>query len=149
MGLKLSMILTKSRRYEHPHPTLSTENHQKRGEIHKVGLNMRKIITLLSITLICALLSSCAFFHIYRPTVQQGNLICDQSVAQLHPGMTTDQVLYLMGTPILSPVFQPDRWDYVYTIKHGNAPRYQRYVTLYFCNGVLQNIQVSQWMIVK
>ena len=110
---------------------------------------MRKTITLLTCLLLSTLLSGCAFFHLYRPTIQQGNLICDQSVSQLQPGMTTDQVLYLMGTPILSPVFQPDRWDYVYTIKRGNAPRYQRYVTLYFCNGTLQNVQASQWMVVK
>lgn len=113
-----------------------------------LGLQMQKIIKILLFTVFTCLLAGCSF-HMYRPTIEQGNQICDQSVSQLRPGMSSDQVLYLMGTPILSSVFQPDRWDYVYTNKKGAAPRYQRYVTLYFCGGVLQSVHVSQWMMVK
>lgn len=88
-------------------------------------------------------LGGCAYFHLYRPTITQGNIINDDTVAQLRPGMSADQVLYLMGTPMLTNTFQPDRWDYVYTCKKGWRPRHQRHVTLLFMNGVLQNICVA------
>lgn len=110
---------------------------------------MYKRITLAALLILSSLLSGCSF-HIFRPTIEQGNQICDQSVAQLHPGMNTEQVLYLMGTPMLASTFQPDRWDYVYTFKKPPNPRWQRHFTLFFsCDGILQSIQASPWMIVK
>lgn len=89
------------------------------------------------------ILAGCSFFQIYRPTIQQGNIISDNAVAQIKPGMTPTQVAYLMGTPVLSDTFSPNRWDYVYTYKKGNAPRQQRYVTVFFANGIVQSVQTT------
>lgn len=108
---------------------------------------MIKQITLASLILTSACLSGC--FLLYRPTITQGNLINESAVAQLRPGLTENQVLYLMGTPVLSNTFQPYRWDYVYTIKKGGEPRFQRHVTLFFINGIVRNVQVSPPEMVK
>ena len=48
----------------------------------------------------------------YRPDVQQGNVVTKDMVDQLRPGMTRDQVRFLLGTPMLTDVFHQDRWDY-------------------------------------
>jgi len=105
---------------------------------------MQKLIKI-TILLICvSLLTGCTWFRIYRPSVQQGNLISDATIAQLHSGMNQDQVQYLMGTPVLTNTFDPNRWDYVYTFKPNDEPRVQRHVTLYFDNsGILQHIQYT------
>ena len=42
---------------------------------------------------------------LYRITVQQGNVITQEMVDQLKPGMTRSQVAYIMGEPILRNTF--------------------------------------------
>lgn len=106
---------------------------------------MQKIIKFLFIISVMTLLGGCTLLHAYRPTVTQGNILNDDAIAQLRVGMTSDQVLYLMGTPILTNTFEPDRWDYVYTYKKGLHPRLQRHITLYFVGCVLKDIHVSCW----
>ena len=50
----------------------------------------------------------------YRIDIQQGNYVSQDMVAQLRPGMTKEQVRYLLGTPLITDIFHADRWDYVY-----------------------------------
>lgn len=47
------------------------------------------------------LLNGCAverYFLEYRVNVQQGNVVEQKNIAQLRPGMTRDQVRYVLGT---------------------------------------------------
>ena len=37
--------------------------------------------------------------------------------------MTRSQVRYLLGTPMVSDPFAPQRWDYVYRLTHGRPRR--------------------------
>ncbi|WP_018411457.1 outer membrane protein assembly factor BamE [Methyloversatilis thermotolerans] len=70
----------------------------------------------------------------YRIDIRQGNLVTQDMVAQLKPGMSRDQVRFILGSPMLSDVFHPDRWDYVYYFKPGNKPEdiQQRRLVVYF-----------------
>ena len=65
----------------------------------------------LLITIFVAMLGACTG---YRPDVQQGNVLEPEAVARIRPGMTRDQVRYVLGTPLIRDPFHPDRWDYVY-----------------------------------
>jgi outer membrane protein assembly factor BamE len=69
---------------------------------------------------------------VYRPTVQQGNVVTQELINQLTPGMTRRQVKFLLGTPMLSDVFHADRWDYAYTVGEGSRPEEIRQVTVFF-----------------
>jgi outer membrane protein assembly factor BamE len=74
--------------------------------------------------LLCSflLLSGCAverYFLEYRVNVQQGNVVEQKNIAQLRPGMTRDQVRYVLGTPLLQDPFHANRWDYVYRYEDG------------------------------
>jgi len=69
---------------------------------------------------------------IYRPTIQQGNVVTQEQVNDLQPGMTKRQVRFLLGTPLLTDVFHVDRWDYAYTIGKGSTPEEIRRVTVFF-----------------
>ena len=60
-------------------------------------------------------LSAC----VYRPTIQQGNLLKTEDVDQVTEGMTRTQVRYLLGTPMINDPFDPQRWDYVYRLTTG------------------------------
>jgi outer membrane protein assembly factor BamE len=63
---------------------------------------------------------------IYRPNIQQGNLLDIEDVDQVQTGMTRSQVRYLLGTPMLADPFDPQRWDYIYTFKRGRARQVER-----------------------
>lgn len=76
----------------------------------------------------------------YRPTIQQGNVITQETINQLEPGMSKRQVTYLLGTPSLVDTFHQNRWDYIYTLKENAAPMEQKNLTLYFENDKLVRI---------
>ena len=42
-------------------------------------------------------------------------------VAQLKPGLTKDQVRFILGTPVLMDMFHSNRWDYVYRLQKGRT----------------------------
>ena len=60
----------------------------------------------------CALLGGC----LYKLEVQQGNIIEADSIERLAVGMTTRQVIFLLGDPILVNQHNPDVWHYVYYV---------------------------------
>ena len=74
---------------------------------------------------------------VYRIDIQQGNIIDQDMIDQLKPGMERHQVKFIMGTPTIIDPFHPDRWDYIYTYTHGASQRQQRHLTIYFENGKL------------
>ena len=88
---------------------------------------MRKL--LISIAILASLyLSACS---IHRVDVQQGNVIEQEIVDQLKVGITKDQVMFLMGTPLIMDIFRNNRWDYVYSLKTKESIEKQK-LTLYF-----------------
>jgi outer membrane protein assembly factor BamE len=68
----------------------------------------------------------------YRPNIQQGNWITSEQVDQLQPGMTREQVRYILGTPTLQDVFHANRWDYPYYNNPGYGEDQQRRFTVWF-----------------
>jgi outer membrane protein assembly factor BamE len=68
----------------------------------------------------------------YRATVQQGNWITSEQVAQLQQGMTREQVRFILGTPALQDIFHTDRWDYSYFNKPGYGAEELRKFTVWF-----------------
>lgn len=85
------------------------------------------------------------FLRPYRPDVQQGNVVTREMVDQLRPGMTREQVRFLLGTPLLASVFHADRWDYVYYLKRGrDDERQQRKLTVWFRNDRLDRFEADQ-----
>ena len=76
----------------------------------------------------------------YRMEIQQGNFVSQEMVAQLKPGMTKEQVRFILGTPMVSDIFHPDRWDYVFWRETSNGKREQRKLTVLFENGELARL---------
>lgn len=76
----------------------------------------------------------------YRIDIRQGNLVTQDMVAQLKPGMTKDQVRFVLGTPLVTDVFHADRWDYVYRFKPGRGEAQQRRLTVFFDDGKLARV---------
>ncbi len=76
--------------------------------------------------------SSIIFPGVYRIQVRQGNVITEEMVAKLKPGMTRRQVRFIMGTPLIEDTFNKDRWDYVYMARRGRKITKQARISLVF-----------------
>ena len=76
----------------------------------------------------------------YRMVIQQGNFISQEMVAQLKPGMTKEQVRFILGTPLVTDIFHADRWDYVFYREMPNGKREQRNLSVVFENSKLARV---------
>jgi len=80
-------------------------------------------------------------FSPYRITIQQGNFVSREMVAQLKEGMTPDQVRFVLGTPLLMDIFHADRWDYPFRLIEGNGEVTSSRVTVFFKENRLARIE--------
>lgn len=81
------------------------------------------------------------FFTPYVPDIHQGNFVSREMVTQLKPGMTPDQVRFVLGTPLLIDMFHADRWDYVFRLKKGNGEVIGSRVTVFFKDNRLARFE--------
>lgn len=77
----------------------------------------RTLALALALLAAATLLGGC----VYRPDIQQGNLLSVKDIEQVTVGMTRSQVRFLLGTPMISDPFAPHRWDYVYRMQYGRS----------------------------
>jgi outer membrane protein assembly factor BamE len=109
---------------------------------------MRKImLALVATAALSGLVSGCSVLGVYRIDIPQGAPLTQAQVAQVHVGMTQQQVRYVLGSPSLTDTLQPNRWDYAYHYqpgtyarKAGLKPVQQQRLSLYFDNNVLARI---------
>ena len=96
---------------------------------------MQKLLRPLLLAALTFATASCGL--VYKPVVQQGNLIDKKTMDQLKPGMTKRQVLALLGTPAVQSPFDHDRWDYLIVTRVRGKKTEQHHVALYFEYGAL------------
>ena len=79
----------------------------------------------------------------YRMDIVQGNVITREQLAALNVGAARDQVLGILGTPLLASPFHADRWDYTFTIKRQGVPAQERHVSVFFKGERLERIEAD------
>ena len=102
----------------------------------------RYLITSLFIALTsgCSTIGSLSFPAVHKIEVQQGNLITDEMVDLLRPGLTQRQVQYVMGTPLVIDTFNPNHWDYVYQYRFSDGAIEERKLRVIFDQGRVVSI---------
>ncbi len=98
-----------------------------------MNINLKVITLLLSILL----LSSCSIPRIFQVVISQGNLVDQEMLDKLEIGMTESQVKFVMGTPLISDTFYPNRWDYFTSVTQGENSYTNQKITLYFKDNKL------------
>ncbi len=99
---------------------------------------MTRPIKIASLLLVASALVGCGgvgaldFPGVYKIGIPQGNIITQDMVDQLRPGMTKRQVIFVMGTPLVRDPFHQDRWDYIYSYQPGGGTRGQEGITIFF-----------------
>lgn len=76
----------------------------------------------------------------YKIDIQQGNVITQDMVAKLQPGMTRSQVRFVLGSPPITDMFHANRWDYVYRLAKGKKLVEERKLSLFFENDQLARV---------
>lgn len=88
---------------------------------------------------VALLLGACSLTT-YKMDIQQGNVVTQEMVSKLRPGMTRSQVKFVMGTPLVNDPFHTERWDYFYELIKGGKPQDRRRLTLIFDKDQLQKV---------
>ncbi len=103
---------------------------------------MQKLTRIITLSVALTVVSGCSYVGVYKRDIPQGNLVTQEMVGQLQPGMTQEQVTYVMGRPLLEAPFDTREWDYVYRLDKAYAGVEQRRVTLTFDDmGRLVNVE--------
>lgn len=105
--------------------------------------NINKMAAKFTVLVSLILLTSCSYLpHVlYKIDVQQGNVVTEDMLEKLKPGMTKSQVLFVLGSPLIVDAFRDNRWDYVYVFRKKGDLTEQKRLTLYFDNDTLINIE--------
>ena len=61
------------------------------------------------------LLSAC----VYRLDIQQGNILDQKDIDKLRAGLTKNQVVFVLGSPVVDDSFSDNKWVYLYNYKKG------------------------------
>ncbi len=109
---------------------------------------MQKQKATFALVLSVTLISGCSWFSdnsprllsfpgAYKIDIQQGNVITQDMVNQLRPGMTREQVRFVMGETLLPDSYDRNRWDYIYSFQPGGSQRTQQTLSLFFKDDML------------
>ncbi|MBL4674029.1 MAG: outer membrane protein assembly factor BamE [Arenicella sp.] len=86
-----------------------------------------------SIVLIACSLALSACIKPYQPNVQQGNIINNSNLREIRYGMNKQEVLFILGTPMVIDPFNEQRWDYFYSNRNRRkGETAQRLITAIF-----------------
>ncbi|RMH33418.1 MAG: outer membrane protein assembly factor BamE [Gammaproteobacteria bacterium] len=78
---------------------------------------------------------------VYRLTISQGNLIDQEQVDKLSPGMTKEQVRFVLGTPQTQDPFKHDVWNYDFHFINARGQKDTDKLRVYFANNKLVRIE--------
>lgn len=82
-------------------------------------MKFKNLLVVLCATL---MLSACADW-IFRIDVPQGNFLDEKDVKKLRINMSKEQVIYVLGKPVVKDSFDHDTWYYLYQMKRGMKKR--------------------------
>ena len=74
---------------------------------------------------------------VHKVPIQQGNVITQEMVDRIKPGMTKSQVVYVMGEPVLQDPFNADKWTYIYSIEVPGYFNQKSKMVLFFDEDML------------
>lgn len=81
---------------------------------------------------------------IYKPTVQQGNILSVETVRSVHKGMSEKVLFQTLGNPVLiTPFANKEEKIYIYTITTQNSTQ-QKQFTVTLKNGKVWDFSALQ-----
>lgn len=100
---------------------------------------MKKLIILISI-LSLTLVSAC----VYKPNIKQGNVLDQKEINQIRPGMSKEQIRFVLGKPVLDTNLDNDTWYYVYYLIPSRGDKIEKRLILKFKDGKLDSMEGTE-----
>lgn len=100
---------------------------------------MTRIVPFLIIMLLS--LSGCHYLSFAQTKTQQGNLLPDEKLKKIKIGMSKTDVAITLGSSLITPTFQKERWDYVFTYQESEGPILVKRTSLFFAQDKLIRIK--------
>ena len=102
-------------------------------------------LKLTTVSVIALVLLGCTVWKepssvVHKMDIRQGNVLSDDAIAQLKPGLTKEQVEFLLGPPTITDTFHANRWDYVCSLEKEGKQYEFKHITLYFKGDRLEKI---------
>ena len=94
---------------------------------NKIKIILINILIIISCT-------HCASYDFSNREIQQGNLLSHSKIERIKIGMTKDEVAIVMGSSLLSPVYDLNHWDYAYSFRRGSGANKIKHFVIYFKN---------------
>lgn len=108
-------------------------------------MNLKALVTSLTLSVCIAGLSGCGNFTLFpgvhKIAVMQGNIVDQEMVDQLKPGMSKTQVRFVLGTPLIADTFDHQRWDYYYSIKYADGSIKTEKFSVFFEGDLLESFE--------
>lgn len=83
-------------------------------------------------------------FRVHRLDVQQGNIITKEMMGKLHKGMSSQQVVNVLGQPVLTDLFPGNQLQYVYTWQPGYGKFTEKRLVITFKHGHVINYKQTK-----
>ena len=77
----------------------------------------------------CGLVS---FPSVHKIPVQQGNIVEQEMIDKLRPGMSKTQAQFVLGTPLIVDSFNQNQWTYFFSLTNANSQKTKKTLVLYF-----------------
>lgn len=94
---------------------------------------MRKLATITFLSMLLLDLNACTkIIPYYKTDIRQGNVVSQTQVNKLKKGMSKQQVISILGTPLIQPAFVTGQLNYIYTNKPGHGKYTEKRLILQF-----------------
>ena len=87
---------------------------------------------------------SSGLFEPYKIDLPQGNYVTREMLDKVTTGMSREQVRFTLGSPLLNPLFRPNRWDYVFRYQYASGKAELRRVVILFADDKVASIKADE-----
>jgi outer membrane protein assembly factor BamE len=102
-------------------------------------------LAILAVSIAAALSAGC----VHKIDIQQGNVVIQEQLAKVKPGMSRPEVRQILGTPLLADPFHANRWDYwFYNAKKGREIERNK-ITVLFDNDKVVRVEGTAPVAIK
>ncbi len=85
----------------------------------------------------------------YKTPIEQGVLLESDNLSKLVPGLSKEQVKFLLGTPTIVDIFHDNRWDYIFYKRNEAGFTDPKRITIIFKNEKVGEIYNQEKLISK
>jgi outer membrane protein assembly factor BamE len=100
--------------------------------------------TLILLSALLFSIGGCSSFSPYKMEIRQGNYVAPEARKKIRVGMSRQQVVSVLGSPLVSDVFHANRWDYIYRFEEKSVLVEQQRLTVFFEGDFVKRIEDSQ-----